>query len=220
MEKKNILKNTTDVAALLAVILSAFVIFVAYSSFEPSEDAEKFYDVAQNAVYIGIVGAFSISLIANIFSRKSPFVGLAFSLLPLWYLINCFSEKMLTGKNPMLYVLLSLVHLAGALIYTVQWVSDREPAFSRATPCGIGASVISVVYFGLCALVRFDEKYGEPLFYLRAGIIFVALCSAFAALIFYKREKKGAEEKINATAVCVAFGFALSLVALVFECFF
>ncbi len=219
MQKNNVMKNTTDGAAGLAIVLAAFVLFVAYNKFEPSESAEKLWDIAENAVYIGVAGSFIISLIANIFSRRSPFVGLAFSLLPIWYTLSCFYEGMLTGKNPMIYVILALVHLAGSLIYTVQWATAGDDIKRKTISAGIGASLVSIFYFLLCALVLIDKKYGEPLIYLRSGFIFCAICGAiFSALLFVKARKT--EEKTTAAAICSAVGSAFSLTALVFEFIF
>ncbi len=214
MQRKNVLKNTTDAAAVLACALAFFVLFVAYNKFKPTEAAPEFLDVAQNSVYLGVIGAFLISFSINLFSRRVPFVGLAAALLPIFYLMSCFAEDMLTGKNPMLYILLALVHLAGAVIYALQWMLEGGEPKPRAISCGASAIIVTVLYFAVCALVLIDPKYGEPLFYLRGGLIFCAIAAALLGVICY-RPLAGKKER--AADICVTLGFALSLATLIFE---
>ncbi len=217
-DKKNILKNTTDVVAVVAAILALLIVFLAYNSFEPTEEVEKFYKVTETAVYIGAACAFLLSFAVNIASRKLPFVGLAFSLLPLWYLLNCFSLDVLTGENPMAYILFALVHFAGAVIYTVQWTLDSGKEFSRSICCGASSAVLSLIYFGSCALVRFGEKYGEPLFYIRAGFIACAILCSLAGFARCVKTEEGKRKKAALITVCA--GSFLSLCALAFELIF
>jgi len=212
--KNNVFKNTTDAAAVLGIVCSAFFLLVAYSSFEPTDKIPKFFDDSQNAVYIGILGAFALSLLANIFSRSVPFFGLAAALVPLWYLLNCMKAAMLTGENPMLYVLLALVHLAGALIYTLQWLMHEDLNRRKAVLCSVSALLTVLLYFAVYALVFWDAKYGEPLSYLRVGLAASAILSSLCAVFFY-RPLAGKKER--AAGICVTVGFALSLAALIFE---
>ena len=212
--KNNVFKNTTDAAAALGVVFSAFVLLVAYSSFESTNEIPKFFDVPQNKVYIGILGAFALSLLINIFSRSVPFFGLAAALVPLWYLLNCMKADMLTGENPMLYVLLALVHLAGALTYTFQWLMHEDSCRRKAVLCSVSALLTVLIYFAVYALVLWDAKYGDPLSYLRLGLAICAVLSSICAVFFY-RPLVGKKER--AADICVTVGFALSLATLIFE---
>ena len=216
--KKNICKNMTDAAALVGAVFAAFLIFVAYKTFKPSDDIAHFYEATQTAVYIGAAKVFLISFIANIASRKSPFVGLSFSLLPIWYLLNCYSREVLTGR-PAVYIVLAAAHLAGCIIYTVQWLIENKFPFARALICGISASLIAAVFFALRQLGIENADYGEPLSHLRGGIAFTALFCSFSGLIFvFENEKESRRKKI--ALATVLFGVLSSLGALAFHLFF
>ena len=216
--KKNICKNFTDAAALVGAVFAAFLVFVAYRTFKPSDDIAHFYDVTQTAVYLRAAIIFLISFVANVASRKSPFVGLAFSLVPIWYLLNCYSREVLTGR-PAVYIVLAVAHLSGCIIYTVQWLLENKFPFARALICGISAFGIASVFFALRQLGIEKLEYGEPLVYLRGGIAFTSLFCALSGLIFvFRNEKKSRRKKI--ALATVLFGALSSLVALVFHLFF
>lgn len=216
--KKNICKNMTDAAALVGAVFAVFVVFVSYKTFKPSEDIAHFYEETQTAVYIRAAIVFLISFAANIASRKSPFVGLAFSLLPIWYLLNCYSREVLTGR-PAVYIVLATAHLAGCIIYTVQWLLENKFPFARALICGISALGIASLFFALRQLGIENADYGEPLIHLRGGVAFVSLFSALAGFIFVFRNEKKSSRQNTALAIAIVGGLS-SLVALIFHLFF
>ena len=217
MTRKNICKNMTDAAALVGAIFAVFLIFVAYRTFRPSEKILHFYEVTETAVYIGAAISFLISFIANIASRKAPFVGLAFSLLPIWYLLNCFSREVLTGR-PAVYIVLATAHLAGCIIYVFQWLIEKKFPFARALICGIGAVGIATLFFALRQLGIENADYGEPLVHLRGGVAFVSLFSSLSGVIFVLRNEKNRRQNIALATVIV--GGIFSVGATVFHLFF
>lgn len=190
--KKNVFKNLTDVFAAVAVIFALIIVFLAYKDFKPTAEATKFYEVPLTAVYIGAAIAFFISFVANIASRRAPFIGLAFSLVPLWYLMSCMSRGVLKGENPIAYVLFAVIHVAGAAVYSFSWVFEQEKERSRAINCAVSASVISALHLGICTLAIVDPAYRYSFFYIRAGFIACAIAAVlcgFAALIRAKELK-------------------------------
>ncbi len=216
--RKNICKNMTDAAAFVGAVFAVFIVFVAYRTFKPSEELTHFYEATEAAVYIRAAAVFMLSFIANIASRKAPFVGLAFSLLPIWYLLNCFSREVLTGR-PALYILLATVHLAGCIIYTVQWLLERKFPFARALICGIGAFGIATVFFALRQLGIENPDYGEPLIHLRGGVAFVSFVSSLSGFIFVLRNENKSRRWNSALATVLVGGLS-SVIATVFHLFF
>ena len=216
--KKNVFKNLTDAFAAVATVFALAIVFFAYKDFEPTEEILKFYKVPETAVYIGAAIAFAVSFAANVASRRAPFIGLAFSLLPVWYLMTCNAQGVLKGDNPIAYLLFALVHFAGAAVYTVQWFLDRENDFSRAVCCAASASALASLHLAVCSLARFDPLYRYSFFYLRAGIIACAVvCSLFG--LWRALGIKDVRQKLSAL-ITVGIGGTLALGVWAFEFIF
>lgn len=206
--KKNVFKNLTDVFAAVAVIFALIIVLLAYKDFKPTSEITKFYEVPLTAVYIGAAIAFFISFVANIASRRAPFIGLAFSLLPIWYLMNCLSRGVLRGENPIAYVLFAAIHFAGAAVYAFSWVFDKENAASRAINCAVSASVISALHLEICTLALIDPAYRYSFFYIRAGFIACAIAAVLCGFAVLLRTKE-LKRKLGALIpLCVGGGIA------------
>ena len=215
--KNNVFKNLTDAFAALAVIFAGIIVLLAYKDFKPTEEILKFYKVRETAVYIGVMIAFGASFLVNVFSRRIPFIGLAFSLLPVWYLMKCLNIGVLRGDNPFAYLLFALVHFAGAAVYTVQWFLERENDFSQAVCCGASSGALAILHIGVCFLALIDPAYRYSFFYLRAGII---ACAVVCALFGLLRALQTEDTKRTRAFIAVGVGGGLALCIWVLEFIF
>lgn len=138
----NICKNFTDGIAFAACLAALVVVIISYKDFKPTDELTDFWQVATTMTYIKVAAIFFISGMINVLTRAVAPVGVAASLFPVWICFTAFTEKTLDLK-PMIYVVFCLVHLAGALIYTAQWLIYSEPdRFARQGKKSVWVSFI------------------------------------------------------------------------------
>ena len=117
----------------------------------------------------------------------------------------------------MFYVILAAVHTAGALTYTLWWTFSNAEGrdFSRSVTCAVTSFMITLTYFGLCILATTNAKYGEPLEYLRWGVVYTGIVCALAGLWQARQAEKGTKQTI--AIITCAMGLALTLITMIVE---
>lgn len=121
----NICKNFTDGVAFAACLAALVVVIIANNDFKPNDEFAEFWQIASTMTYIKVAAIFFISGMINVLTRAVAPVGIVAALFPVLTCFAAFADKTLDLK-PMIYVVFCLVHLAGALIYTAQWLMYSE----------------------------------------------------------------------------------------------
>lgn len=113
--------------------IAAFLVFtfIAYSYFKfggsviDEETGETITFVSQRGVkeYVILLGTILIPAIICSLTDKLPFIGLVISVVPVYYALSIYADKLLT-YCPNLIIILTVIFAVGELVATVQWVRE------------------------------------------------------------------------------------------------
>lgn len=105
------------------------IVFILYSYFtfgKPFVDEDTgelqtaFRNVKGFKEYLIMLGIFFAASVVSSATDRAPYVGIAVSAVPVYYVFKLYSEKLLVFL-PMMIIILSLFFFAGEIIATVQW---------------------------------------------------------------------------------------------------
>ena len=215
MKKKtvDVCKNFTDGVALLALVFAAFLLFVAYSDFKPTDTAAHFYNIPVNAVFVGVAALFAFSFAVSVFTRFNPLPGLIVSAILIWYLMACFSEKLL-GESPMVYIVLGTVHFAGQIIYFCRFMPEHRTARDGLV-CGIISALSALMTLVAFALEKTVDIFAAGLFWPR--VIFIAFGAVAALTGLYAHPRITKESLKNPPLIAILAGGGLTILFLILE---
>ena len=118
--------------------------------------------------YLILIVLFILSVIIGVIFEKYPFICLSVSLLPMLQTIFMFSSKGLY-EQPMLYIVLSLVHMAGNLFYALSLdkADGKRRAYWSVNLLGAVLSALCIYVFkrskDIAAMALDDAKKIEEL---------------------------------------------------------
>ena len=215
MKKKtvDVCKNFTDGVAILALVFAAFLLFVAYSDFKPTDAAAHFYNIPLNAVFIGVAALFAFSFAVSVLTRFNPLPGLTVSAILFWYLMACFAEKQL-GESPMVYIILGAVHFVGQIIYFCRFMPEHRSERDGLI-CGIISAVSALMTLAAYLLEKKVDIFSAGLFWPRVIFITFGVIGALAGLYAHPRVTK--ESLKRPPLIAILTGGGLSIVFLILE---
>ena len=124
MKQTNIFKNFTDTVGFLGALFALIAVFFFKNEFVASETVTDYKQLETVMCYFFLAGVFFFSALFNAIARELPIISLAVSCLPLCVCYQIFAAELLE-KNPMFYIILTLIHASGALVYVFQRFEDE-----------------------------------------------------------------------------------------------
>lgn len=122
-------KRFTEGMAYMAGFLVLTFIVYSYFKFGGSvvdeETGETVTFLSQRGVkeYVIMFGMILIPAVISSLTDKLPFVGLIVSVVPVYYVLSVWADKLLT-YCPNLIIILTVMFAAGELVATVQWLRE------------------------------------------------------------------------------------------------
>lgn len=122
-------KRFTEGMAYIAGFLVLTFIIYSYFKFGGSvvdeETGETVTFLSQRGVkeYVIMFGMILIPAVISSLTDKLPFVGLIVSVVPVYYVLSVWADKLLT-YCPNLIIILTVMFAAGELVATVQWLRE------------------------------------------------------------------------------------------------
>ncbi len=192
MKEVNICKRFTDAIGFIAAALAVIVVLLAHEEFEPSDDILVFWQDPDVITYLTVAIAFFLSAFVNAVTHRQPTIGPIVAFLPLTVCFDKFRDGLLTGR-PMIYILLSVVHLAGTFIYLGQWLASGDRPILNSRRAAVTAIVLSaeslVMWLGAHFLLsmRYRLALTRPFYILT---FYGLLCGIFALGFYFKARGK------------------------------
>ena len=122
-------KRFTEGMAYIAGFLVLTFIIYSYFKFGGSvvdeETGETVTFLSQRGVkeYVIMFGMILIPAVISSLTDKLPFIGLIVSVVPVYYVLSVWADKLLT-YCPNLIIILTVMFAAGELVATVQWLRE------------------------------------------------------------------------------------------------
>ena len=122
-------KRFTEGMAYIAGFLVLTFIIYSYFKFGGSvvdeETGETVTFLSQRGVkeYVIMFGMILIPAVISSLTDKLPFIGLIVSVVPVYYVLSVYADKLLT-YCPNLIIILTVMFAAGELVATVQWLRE------------------------------------------------------------------------------------------------
>ena len=122
-------KRFTEGMAYMAGFLVLTFIVYSYFKFGGSvvdeETGETVTFLSQRGVkeYVIMFGMILIPAVISSLTDKLPFIGLIVSVVPVYYVLSVWADKLLT-YCPNLIIILTVMFAAGELVATVQWLRE------------------------------------------------------------------------------------------------
>ena len=114
--------------------------------------------------YLPLIALFLLSFALSTALHKYPHLTLAVSVLPMIQLITMFRADKLY-ERPMLYVVLSSVHIIGCLFECIR--RDREDRHRRAA---LATDLLGLCVIGFCAYIMLTVKKADGIDFSKANI--------------------------------------------------
>ncbi len=122
-------KRFTEGMAYIAGFL--ILTFIVYSYFKfggsvvDEETGETVTFLSQRGVkeYAIMFGMILIPAVISSLTDRLPFIGLVVSVVPVYYVLSVYADKLLT-YCPNLIIILTVMFAAGELVATVQWLRE------------------------------------------------------------------------------------------------
>ncbi len=188
MKEVNVCKRFTDAIGFIAAALATVVVLLAHEEFKPTDDILVFWQDPDVITYLQVAIVFFFSAMVNAVSRRQPTIGPIVAFLPVAVCFGSFKDGLLTGR-PMIYILFSLVHLAGTFIYLGQWLASGDRPVLNSRRAAVTAIVLSceALVMWLGAHFFFKMRYRLMLvkpFYVLT--FYALLCGLFALGFYFK----------------------------------
>ena len=215
MKQTNIFKNFTDTVGFLGCFFSVVTVLLYKNEFKPTEEITKYTELENVKAYIFIAAIFFASAFIGCVLRKFPTFCLAISCLPVCFCYEGFVSRALE-KKPVFYIILALIHAAGALVYSVQKFDDKtlhvekEGKKSMAVSYLLAALSLGMWVANSFISVKYEKLLRLPFrFFVGVGVI-----SGVMAIFWYFKLPK---DKRNTEGALFWNSFSASLVcAMVF----
>ncbi len=192
MKEVNVCKRFTDAVGFIAVVGAVFVILLAKKEFEPTDDILVLWQKPEVITYMQIAIAFFVSALINCLTHRQPTIGPIVAFLPLLTCFDSFSEGLLTGR-PMIYILCSIIHLAGTFIYLGQWLASGDRPVLNSGRAAVTGIVLSLEALALWLgahfflSMRYRVMFTRPFYILT---FYGLLCGIFALAFYFKARGK------------------------------
>lgn len=176
-KQTNIFKNFTDTVGFLGALFALVAVFFFKNEFVATETVTDYKQLETVQAYLFLAGVFVFSSLFGSVARGLPIISLAISCLPLCVCYQIFVAELLE-KNPVFYIILTLIHASGALVYVFQRFEYEDVTHVReGRNCMISAYVLAVLAAEMWAANSFISiKYEKLLklpfrYFLCVGII-------------------------------------------------
>ena len=132
-------KRFTEGMAYIAGFLVLTFIIYSYFKFGGSvvdeETGETVTFLSQRGVkeYVIMFGMILIPAVISSLTDKLPFIGLIVSVVPVYYVLSVWADKLLT-YCPNLIIILTVMFAAGELVATVQWLRELIAKYKAKRP--------------------------------------------------------------------------------------
>ena len=124
-----IYKKFIDAIAIIMAFMALIQIIKGYKDFVPYEDEGRkiFQYLKDEAIkpYVMLVLMFLATGISGAALNRFPAVGLAASIIPMWYTVK-FHYLHLITKKPLLYILAAAILLIGNIIATTLHFKNKQ----------------------------------------------------------------------------------------------
>ncbi len=191
MKEVNVSKRFTDLVGLVAAIFAFYVVFTAHEAFKPSDKLEFFWQDETTMAYINICAAFLLSTLINAVTRRLPMIGPIAAYLPIYFVFEAFTTEKLT-EHPIAYILLSLIHVAGALVYMGQWLSEGDRPLINSRRSSVTAIVLASSWLVIWIFAHFKLSMKLKLMLAPAYwmlTLYGLVCGLFALAWYFKARK-------------------------------
>ncbi len=148
-------KRFTDFCTGIALFVSSFFLFREFMAYSPDGDPSTREKIklffSENAwrdyrPYLWLVGLLALSLFIGIVAKRLPSLGFAFATLPFLHALVMFRDGNLY-ERPMLYLLLTILPLAGNLFDALS--RDADDGRHRAFVLANVSSLLVLLFFAL-----------------------------------------------------------------------
>lgn len=216
-------KKFTDTIAVIASLAALVFALTLAGGFEPTD---KLPSPLQDPVILSLLaaaGLFLASAVVSLISRRAPTVSLAASLIPIWFCFDAYSNGSL-GEQPMLFILMSIIHLAGCAVCVAHWMLYAEDPRRQSKKAETTANALAVVALALWLIPRAFFPIRIQLFLrtpcylmLFCGLLCGVLCGVWCIRI--KREIGDSRDRFWSSVSAVGFCIVIFLMRSVLSIF-
>ena len=191
MKQTNIFKNFTDTVGFLGAVFALIAVFYFKNEFVATDTVQDYKELESVLSYMFLASVFIFSGIMNVTMRKFPLISLAASCLPLCVCYQLFVAKLLE-KNPVFYIILTLIHASGALVYLFQHLQENESPVREGRISMISAYVLAGLAVDMWIsnafiTVKYEKLLRLPFrYFLCIGII----GGAIGVFCYFKERRK------------------------------
>ena len=190
MKQTNIFKNFTDTVGFLGAVFALIAVFYLKNEFVATETVLSYKELESVKCYFFIAAVFIFSGIVNVTMRKFPLISLAVACLPLCVCYQIFAAKLLE-KNPVFYIILTLIHASGALVYLFQHLEEcesyvREGRISMISAYVLGGLAVDMWVSNAFISIKYEKLLKLPFRYF----VCIGILGGVIGIVCYFKERR------------------------------